>query len=174
MTEIIDCIFVSAEPFTEPGRRDRSPQDCFRYCLEVNVYAERLTQFGFGDHEVPRPLLHVHRATELVLRTEPMDDLEDFLVEIKWSKTVMEETIEALAAIGADDHAGFLAGVHAHLTGLGYDIKRSQLIRSGRPSQQQRMSIFPPKRWSNAMAASALTTTATIWIADGVRFVCRP
>lgn len=127
MTEIIDCIFVSAEPFTEPGRRDRSPQDCFRYCLEVNVYAERLTQFGFGDHEVPRPLLHVHRATELVLRTEPMDDLEDFLVEIKWSKTVMEETIEALAAIGAGDHAGFLVTVHAHLASLGYDIKRSRL-----------------------------------------------
>ena len=127
MTEIIDCVFVSAEPFTEPGRRDRSPEDCFRYCLEASVYAGRLVQFGFAEHEVPKPLLHVHRATELVLRTEPMDDLEDFLREIKWSKAVMEQTIEALAAIGADDHAGFLVTVHAHLAGLGYDIKRSRL-----------------------------------------------
>jgi ankyrin repeat protein len=127
MTEIIDSIFVSAESFTEAGRRDRSPEDCFRYCREVSVYADRLVQFGFAEHEVPKPLLHVHRATELVVRTEPMDDLEDFLSEIKWSKAVMEQTIEALTAIGADDHAGFLATVHAHLAGLGYDIKRSRL-----------------------------------------------
>jgi len=127
MTEIIDCVFVSAEPFTEPGRRDRSPEDCFRYCQEVSVYADRLAQFGFAEHEVPKPLLHVHRATELVLRTEPMDDLEDFLREIKRSQAVVEQTIEALAAIGANEHADFLATVHRHLASFGYDIDRSRL-----------------------------------------------
>lgn len=127
MSELIDCVFVSAEPFTELGRSDRSPQECFEFCLEVNIYAERVAEFGFRDQDMPKPLIHVHRVTELVLRSEPIDDLEDFLIEIKWSKVVVEETIEALVAIGADHHARFLATVHEHLMGLNYAIKRSKL-----------------------------------------------
>jgi ankyrin repeat protein len=127
MPQIIDCIFVSTEPFTEQGRRDRTPEECFRFCLEVDVYAGRVAQFGFRGDEIPKPLAHVHRVTELVLRVEPCDDLEDFFNEIEWSEAVVEETIEALDAIGADDHARLLATVGDYLKGIEYSVQRSSL-----------------------------------------------
>jgi hypothetical protein len=127
MSQIIDCIFVSTEPFTEQGRHQRSPEECFRYCLDVDIYATRLSLFGFRDNEVPKPLIHVHRVTELVLRTEPCDDIVDFFVEIKWSQAVVEETIDALQEIGADAHARFLSALHHHLKSREYKVKRSDL-----------------------------------------------
>jgi hypothetical protein len=46
--------------------------------MEVSLYAELAAEFGFGDHEMPKPLIHVHRATEVAYRSESFDDLEDF------------------------------------------------------------------------------------------------
>lgn len=129
MSQIIDCVLVSTEPFTEQGRQDRSPAECFTFCSEVYVYAERLVEFGFEENEIPKPLIHVHRVTDFVTRSEPLDDLEHFLVEIKWSRAVVEETIDALDAVGADAHSRFLATVHNYLSGLGYKIKNRALIR---------------------------------------------
>lgn len=122
MPEIIDCVFVSDEPYTEPGRRDWTPSECYRFCLEVHSYAERAAEFGFADHEMPKPLIHVHRATEVAYRSESFDDLEDFLSHIEWSSVLVEETIEALQVIGADEHAHFVATVHDYLKDLGYKI----------------------------------------------------
>jgi hypothetical protein len=127
MSQIIDCIFVSTEPFTEPGRCDLSPEECFRFCLGVNLYATRLSLFGFRDDEMPRSLIHVHRVTELVLQTEPCDDIVDFLVEIKWSQVRVEETIKALEQIGADAHARFLTALHHCLKSFEYKVKREDL-----------------------------------------------
>jgi len=127
MSQLIDCIFVSTEPYTEQGRRDPTPEECYRFCKEVSLYAERAMGFGFRDHEMPKPLIHVHRATEVVYRSEAIDDLEDFLKHIEWSKVVVEETIEALEVIGANDHARFLAAVHNYLKRLGYKIDPSNM-----------------------------------------------
>jgi ankyrin repeat protein len=129
MSQLIDCIFVSTNPYTVQGRGDRSPEDCFRFCMEVSLYAELAAEFGFGDHEMPKPLLHVHRATEVAYRSESFDDLEDFFNHIKWSEVTIKETIEALRAIGADDHARLLATMDDHLKSLKYTVGRSNLER---------------------------------------------
>lgn len=127
MAQIIDSILVSTEPFTEQGRSERSPEECFQYCLQVNVYAERLSLLGFRDDELPKPLIHVHRVTELVLRSEPSDDILDFFIEINWSHAVVEETIAALEAIEASEHMRFLAALHQSLISRNYSVKRSDI-----------------------------------------------
>lgn len=129
MSQLIDCIFVSTEPYTIQGRDDRSPDDCYRFCMEVYLYAERAAAFGFGDHQVPKPLIHVHRATEIPYRSESHDDLGDFFEHIEWSEVTIKETIEALHAIGADEHALLLAAVDDHLKGLNYKVAESNLKR---------------------------------------------
>jgi len=75
---------------------------------------------GFRNDEMPRSLIHVYRVTELVMRTEPVDDVVDFLVEVEWSQALVEETIEALDEIGADAHARFLTALHLYLKGIQY------------------------------------------------------
>jgi len=129
MSPLVDCIFVSTEPYTIQGRDDRSPDDCYRFCKEVSLYAERAAAFGFGDHQVPRPLIHVHRATEIPYRSESFDDLGDFFEHIEWSEVTIKETIEALRAIGADEHAILLAAVDDYLKGLNYKVRGSNLER---------------------------------------------
>jgi hypothetical protein len=120
VSEIIDCVIVSTEPYTEPGRSNRSAEECRQYCEDVHTFVFRLTDLGFRDDDMPRPLLHVYRVTELVYRSEPVDDVLDFLIEIKWSKTLVEETINALEEIGADAHARFLTDVHQYLQSREY------------------------------------------------------
>jgi ankyrin repeat protein len=127
MSQIIDCVLVSAEPYTELDRRDRSIEECRQFCMDADIFATHLMRLGFRDDELPRPLVHIYRATELVIRTEPLDDIVDFLIEIKWSQTVMEETVAALEAIGADAHARFLAAVHRHLMSVHYDASSLDL-----------------------------------------------
>jgi ankyrin repeat protein len=127
MSQIIDCVLVSAEPYTELDRRNRSIEECRRFCLDADIFATHLLRFGFRDDELPRPLVHIYRATELVIRTEPLDDIVDFLIEIKWSQPVVEETIVALEAIGADAHARFLAALHRYLTSVHYDANSLDL-----------------------------------------------
>jgi hypothetical protein len=127
MPQMIDRIFVSTEPFTEQGRGVRSPEECFQYCLQVSLNADRFLLLGFRADEMPKPLIHVHRATELVLRSEPSDDIVDFFIEIEWSAAIVEETIGALEAIGANEHARFLAALHQYLMGRGYSVKRSDI-----------------------------------------------
>jgi ankyrin repeat protein len=129
MSQLIDCIFVSTNPYTVQGRGDRSPEDCFRFCMEVSLYAERAAEFGFGDHEMPKPLIHVHRATEVAYRSESLDDLEDFFNHVEWSEVTIKETIEALRVIGADDHARLLATMDDYLKSLEYTVGRSNLTR---------------------------------------------
>jgi hypothetical protein len=129
MPQLIDCIIVSTEPYTVQGRGDRSPEDCYRFCMEVFVYAERAAAFGFGDHQMPKPLIHVHRATEVVYRSESHDDLGDFFHQIEWSEVKTKETIEALCAIVADEHARLLAAIDNYLKGLDYKIRESNLKR---------------------------------------------
>jgi ankyrin repeat protein len=129
MSQLIDCIFVSTEPHTIQGRDDRSPDDCYRFCMEVYLYAERAAAFGFGGHQVPKPLIHVHRATEIPYRSESHDDLGDFFEHIEWSEVTIKETIEALRAIGADEHAFLLAIVDDYLKGLNYKVGESNLKR---------------------------------------------
>lgn len=127
MSEIIDCVFVSTEPFTELGRADRSPEDCSRFCLDVNIYATYLEILGFRDDEMPRPVIHVYRVSELVIRTEPLNDILDFFTHIKCSPTRVEETINALQEIGADAHARFLTSVNRCLESIQYELTKSNL-----------------------------------------------
>jgi ankyrin repeat protein len=127
MSQLIDCIIVSTEPYTMPGRGDRSCEDCYRFCMEVSVYAEFAANFGFGDHEMPKPLIHVHRATEVVYRSESQDNLVDFFNQIEWSQITIKETIEALRAIGAEEHERLLAAIDVYLTGLDYKVREPNL-----------------------------------------------
>jgi ankyrin repeat protein len=129
MSQLIDSIFVSTEPYTQQGRHDRSPDDCYRFCKEVHLFAERAAAFGFGDHQVPKPLIHVHRATEVPYRSDSYDDLGDFFEHIEWSEVTIKETIDALRAIGADEHALLLATVDDYLKGLNYKVGKSNLKR---------------------------------------------
>jgi hypothetical protein len=59
------AFFVSTENFIEPDRQDLSAEECYRFCMDANIYATRLMVIGFCDDELPRPLIHVFRATEL-------------------------------------------------------------------------------------------------------------
>jgi hypothetical protein len=127
MPQIIDCVFVSTEPYTELGRGDRSPEECRRFCLDVNSYATHLELLGFRDDEMPRPLIHVYRVSELVIRTEPVDDILDFFIHIKCSQTLVEETISALEEIGADAHARFLTSVNSYLKSIQYKLTTSNV-----------------------------------------------
>jgi ankyrin repeat protein len=127
MAQIIDCVFVSTENFIEPGRRDMSAEECYQFCIDANIYATHLRAIGFCDDELPRPLIHVFRATELVIRTEPCDDILDFLEDVKWSPPSIQETISSLEEIGANLHARFLAAVHLYLRSIRYEPKHSNL-----------------------------------------------
>ena len=120
MSQIIDCVIVSSEPYTDLGRLDWTLGDCREFCGDVNLFAFRLTHLGFRDDEMPRSLIHVCRVTELVIRTEPLDDILDFFTHIKWSPALVEETINALEEIGADAYARFLAALHVYLKGIRY------------------------------------------------------
>jgi ankyrin repeat protein len=129
MSQLIDCIIVSTEPYTVQGRGDRSPEDCYRFCMEVSVYAERASAFGFADHQLPQPLIHVHRATEVPYRSESHDDLGDFFDQIEWSEVTIKETIGALRAIGADEHVRLFVTIDDYLKGLNYKVGESNLKR---------------------------------------------
>src|SRR5713101_6970060 len=129
MSQFIDCIIVSTEPYTVQGRDDRSPEECYRFCMEVSLFAERAAAFGFGDHQMPKPLIHVHRATEVPYRSESQDDLGDFFNHIEWSEVTIKETIEALRAIGAHEHARLLSTVDDFLKGFNYKVGGSNLKR---------------------------------------------
>jgi len=120
MSQLFDCVLVKAEPYADLGRRDWSPEECRQLCFDVSFFVDCLTYSGFRDDEIPRPLIHVHRATDLVIRTEPLDDIVDFFTHVKWSPALVEETIDALEEIGADAHARFLTAVHVYLKGIQY------------------------------------------------------
>jgi uncharacterized protein len=51
----------------------------------------------------------------------------DFLVDIKWSPALVQETINSLEKIGAKLHARFLTAVHLYLKSIQYEPKHSTL-----------------------------------------------
>jgi ankyrin repeat protein len=121
---LIESVIVSTESFIEPGRQNLSIEECYQFCMDVNVYATILMDIGFRDHELSKPLVHIFYATELLIRTEPCDEIIDFLIEIKWSQKVIQEVIEALEAIGADLHARFLSAIHLHIKNCQHESSR--------------------------------------------------
>ncbi len=173
MSEIIDCIFVSTEPFTELGRADRSPEECRRFCLDVNIYATYLEILGFRDDEMPLPLVHVYRVSELVIRTEPSDDILDFFIHIKCSPTRVEETIDALQEIGANAHARFLTSVNSYLKSIRYELTKSNLDDIYEVIAKATEDPFLRLLCSSDMEISASMRMA-IGSADCIRFVCTP
>jgi hypothetical protein len=101
MSRSIDSVFVPIEPFTELGRRDRSPEERFKFCQEVRDVAYPLALRSFRDDEMPKSLIHVSRVTRLVDSTTVYDDIFQFFVSIRWSREFVEEAITALRVIGA-------------------------------------------------------------------------
>jgi hypothetical protein len=120
MSQLFDCVLVRAEPYADLGRRDWWLEECRQLCLDVNFFVDRLADFGFREDEIPPPLIHAHRAIDLAIRTESLDNIVDFFEHVKWSQTSVEETINALEQIGADAHAHFLTVLHVYLKGIQY------------------------------------------------------
>jgi hypothetical protein len=172
MSQLIDCIIVSTEPYTVQGRGDRSPEDCYRFCMEVSVYAERASAFGFADHQLPQPLIHVHRATEVPYRSESHDDLGDFFDQIEWSEVTIKETIGALRAIGADEHVRLFVTIDDYLKGLNYKVGESNLKRVRAAVGNAVNEHCPPISCRLAMETSQ-STAIPIGAAAGTPFVSR-
>lgn len=119
---IIDRVFVPDEPHNVLGSDARSPRQHYLSCLDANIYAETLLLMGFREVELPESLLHVHRAMELVLKTEPLGDVSDWLVGIEFSRPTLEKTIDALHVIGASPYAHLIEAVSAYFQAIQYDL----------------------------------------------------
>ena len=143
MPQVIDSVIVSTESYIEPGRQDLSAEECYRFCMDVDVYATLLKEIGFRDYELPRPLIHIFRITEVVIGAEACDDILDFLENINWSKRLVEETIQALEEIGADFHARFLSAVHLYLKNIRYEPKRLNLDKITKVIEKAHEDFMP-------------------------------
>ncbi len=124
MTQVVDCVLISAQPFTELHRRNRSLHECYRFCGEAHTFVDDLLRLGFRLDELPRSAVNIYCAWELVTRTEPCDDIVDFMFHVNWSQNLVVHTITALDEIGAYLHARFLSAVHLYLVSIQYDPSR--------------------------------------------------
>lgn len=112
MSRIIDGVVA--------GHIIRSPEQYERYFGDVSSFVHHLALLGFRDDELPRPISHASRIQRLVEMASPLDDIVNFFMDIRWSQTVVEETIYALNEMGAEAHARLLGTLHSYLSSIGY------------------------------------------------------